>query len=298
MDYYDILISILGSTIRLSIPLIFTALAGLFSERAGIFDIGLEGKMLASAFAAACVAYLTGSAWLGLARRHRHFGRLRRAARLCLDHQSRQPDRFGRGHQLLRRRHDHRARPGLVRPGRAHAAAARRRRAFRRSCCRAPTQCRSVPIIGPLYADVISGNNMLDLSRLRRRAALVVDPLPHPLRPAPARRRRKSGGGRHRRHLGDLAALPRGHLRRYSLRLCRHLSVDRPIGRLHPEHVGRQGLYRARGADLRQVEAGAGDVRLPAVRLPRRLLELHAGQGRAVRSARCRCRFSRRCPIC
>ncbi|MBD3814808.1 MAG: ABC transporter permease, partial [Betaproteobacteria bacterium] len=46
MDYFDILVSILGSTVRLSIPLIFTALAGLFSERAGVFDIGLEGKML------------------------------------------------------------------------------------------------------------------------------------------------------------------------------------------------------------------------------------------------------------
>ena len=32
MDYFDILISILGSAIRLSIPLLFTALAGLFSE--------------------------------------------------------------------------------------------------------------------------------------------------------------------------------------------------------------------------------------------------------------------------
>ena len=51
MEYFDILIGILGSAIRLSIPLLFTALAGLFSERAGIFDIGLEGKMLVSAFA-------------------------------------------------------------------------------------------------------------------------------------------------------------------------------------------------------------------------------------------------------
>jgi len=66
MDFLDILISILGSTIRLSIPLVFTALAGLFSERAGVFDIGLEGKMLAAAFAAACAAYVTGSAWVGL----------------------------------------------------------------------------------------------------------------------------------------------------------------------------------------------------------------------------------------
>ena len=66
MDYFDTFVSILGSAIRLSIPLLFTALAGLFSERAGIFDIGLEGKMLASAFAAACVAYWTGNAWAGL----------------------------------------------------------------------------------------------------------------------------------------------------------------------------------------------------------------------------------------
>ncbi len=56
MDLFDILVSILGSTIRLSVPLVFTALAGLFSERAGVFDIGLEGKMLAAAFAAACAA--------------------------------------------------------------------------------------------------------------------------------------------------------------------------------------------------------------------------------------------------
>ncbi len=66
MDYIDLTVSILSSTIRLSVPLIFAALAGLFSERAGVFDIGLEGKMLGSAFAAGCVAYLTGSAWLGL----------------------------------------------------------------------------------------------------------------------------------------------------------------------------------------------------------------------------------------
>ncbi len=53
MESFDMLISILGSTIRLSIPLILAALAGLYSERAGVFVIGLEGKMLAAAFAAA-----------------------------------------------------------------------------------------------------------------------------------------------------------------------------------------------------------------------------------------------------
>ncbi len=59
-------ILLLDSTVRLSMPLLFAALAGLYSERSGVFDIGLEGKMLAAAFAAAAVGVLTGSVWLGL----------------------------------------------------------------------------------------------------------------------------------------------------------------------------------------------------------------------------------------
>ncbi|MEM9223258.1 MAG: ABC transporter permease [Pseudomonadota bacterium] len=57
---------ILSSTLRLSTPLILCAMAGLFSERAGVVDIGLEGKMLMGAFAAAAVATLSGSPWVGL----------------------------------------------------------------------------------------------------------------------------------------------------------------------------------------------------------------------------------------
>ena len=60
------LLQILDSTIRLSTPLLLACLAGLFSERAGIFDIGLEGKMLAAAFLSAAVAYVSGSVWVGL----------------------------------------------------------------------------------------------------------------------------------------------------------------------------------------------------------------------------------------
>ena len=59
------LILILDSTVRLATPLLLTALAGLYAERSGVFDIGLEGKLLAGAFAAAAVAALTGSPWLG-----------------------------------------------------------------------------------------------------------------------------------------------------------------------------------------------------------------------------------------
>ncbi len=60
------LVEVLASTIRLATPLLLACLAGLFSERAGIFDIGLEGKMLAAAFFSAAIAAVTGSVWLGL----------------------------------------------------------------------------------------------------------------------------------------------------------------------------------------------------------------------------------------
>ncbi len=65
MDFPTI-IQILDSAVRLMTPLLLACLAGLYSERAGVFDIGLEGKMLMAAFTAASVAYATGSAWLGL----------------------------------------------------------------------------------------------------------------------------------------------------------------------------------------------------------------------------------------
>jgi simple sugar transport system permease protein len=67
MDFLFDVVLVLGSAVRLAVPLLFACLAGLYSERAGVFDIGLEGKMLVGAFAAAVVAASTGSAWLGLA---------------------------------------------------------------------------------------------------------------------------------------------------------------------------------------------------------------------------------------
>lgn len=65
MDIATIL-QILDSTMRLATPLLFACLAGLFSERAGIFDIGLEGKLLIAAFFSAAYAHYSGSAWVGL----------------------------------------------------------------------------------------------------------------------------------------------------------------------------------------------------------------------------------------
>ncbi|MGV6839518.1 MAG: ABC transporter permease [Planktomarina sp.] len=65
MDWLTLL-QVLDASLRFATPLLLACLAGLFSERAGIFDIGLEGKMLAAAFLSAAVAAMSGNVWLGL----------------------------------------------------------------------------------------------------------------------------------------------------------------------------------------------------------------------------------------
>ncbi|MDN3543456.1 MAG: ABC transporter permease [Roseateles asaccharophilus] len=58
--------SLLGSTLRVTTPLLLCALAGMLAERSGVIDLGLEGKMLFAAFAAAATASVTQSTGLGL----------------------------------------------------------------------------------------------------------------------------------------------------------------------------------------------------------------------------------------
>ena len=60
------LLLLLDATARMAVPLVFAAMGGVFAERSGVIDFGLEGKMLGGAFVAATVAHLTQSAWLGL----------------------------------------------------------------------------------------------------------------------------------------------------------------------------------------------------------------------------------------
>ena len=67
MEMFDTFIQVFGSGIRLGVPLILACLAGLWSERSGVVDIGLEGKILVGAFGSAVGATVTGNVWAGLA---------------------------------------------------------------------------------------------------------------------------------------------------------------------------------------------------------------------------------------
>jgi simple sugar transport system permease protein len=66
MEIFDTFIQVFGSGIRLGVPLILACLAGLWSERSGVVDIGLEGKILTGAFAGAAFATFSGNVWIGM----------------------------------------------------------------------------------------------------------------------------------------------------------------------------------------------------------------------------------------
>ncbi len=65
-EWFLLAVLTLDATLRVATPLILCAMAGLISERSGIIDISLEGKMLGAAFAAGAVAHVSGSEWVGL----------------------------------------------------------------------------------------------------------------------------------------------------------------------------------------------------------------------------------------
>ncbi len=160
MDALSGFFAILDATLRVSTPLILAAMAGLFSERSGIVDISLEGKMLASAFAAAAVAAVTGSAWLALGT-----GILVGIALAlvhgfaCITH---------RGNQVVSGLAINILASGLtVVLGIAWFAQGGQTPSLGSGARFMPLElplaeaARSVPVIGPFYSDVISGHNVL-----------------------------------------------------------------------------------------------------------------------------------------
>jgi simple sugar transport system permease protein len=58
--------STLAATLRRTVPIAFAALGGIFAEKSGVINIGLEGLLIISAFGAAAITQVTGSIWIGL----------------------------------------------------------------------------------------------------------------------------------------------------------------------------------------------------------------------------------------
>ncbi|HAX98146.1 MAG TPA: ABC transporter permease [Candidatus Atribacteria bacterium] len=59
-------ISFFQAALRMATPIAFGALGGMYNERAGVVNIGLEGIMLNSAFFAVYATYLTGNPIIGV----------------------------------------------------------------------------------------------------------------------------------------------------------------------------------------------------------------------------------------
>lgn len=60
------IISLITATLRIATPLIFTALGGMFSERSGVVNIGLEGMMTIGAFFAVWGTFISGNPLVGI----------------------------------------------------------------------------------------------------------------------------------------------------------------------------------------------------------------------------------------
>lgn len=60
------LLNVLASTLDSTTPLLFAAMGGIIAQQAGMLNIGIEGMMLAGAFGAVIVSYLTGNVFVAL----------------------------------------------------------------------------------------------------------------------------------------------------------------------------------------------------------------------------------------
>ncbi len=157
---FSTIIQILDGTVRTSTPLLLAALAGLYSERAGVFDIGLEGKMLGAAFAAGAAASVFQSAWIGLG-----FGMLI-AVGLALVHGF--ASITARGNQIVSGVAINFFAAGttvllgaswFAQGGRTPQLSNAER--FNEIILPGADALRGVPIIGPIWSDLVSGHNFL-----------------------------------------------------------------------------------------------------------------------------------------
>ena len=251
MDYLTI-IQILDSTVRLATPLLLTCLAGLFSERAGVVDIGLEGKLLAAAFLAGAAASVTGSIWIGLLAGiagSLAFSMIHGLASITF-----------KGDQLISGVALNFLAAGLTvvvgqswfkLGGRTPSLPSTAR--FQEWNLPFSDALADVPFLGPLYDDLISGHTALTYAALARCAPVVVGALSHPVWFASTRCGGKPVGRRYRRCLGGQTTLCRAGDRGRAVWYGWHV-FGLPCCRLCQRHVSRAWLHRLGGVDFCQME--------------------------------------------
>jgi len=67
VELVDIInVGLFAATMRMATPIAYGSLGGIFSERVGVVNIGLEGMMLTGAFTGVAVSFFSGSPWLGV----------------------------------------------------------------------------------------------------------------------------------------------------------------------------------------------------------------------------------------
>ncbi|MBQ0060089.1 MAG: ABC transporter permease [Lachnospiraceae bacterium] len=58
--------NIIYATVRMAVPLLFISMAELYSERAGMVNIGLEGLAVIGSLCGFLMSFITGSVWIGI----------------------------------------------------------------------------------------------------------------------------------------------------------------------------------------------------------------------------------------
>jgi simple sugar transport system permease protein len=154
------IVATFAGTFRGATVLLIACLAGLYSERSGIFDIGLEGKMLVSAFFSAAAAYEFQDPWIGMV-----FGC---AAAMVLSGIHGLASITFRGNQLISGVAINFLASGLTvvignawygKGGQTPTLSGGAR--FQAIKLPLTDALRDLPVLGPIYANVISGQNAL-----------------------------------------------------------------------------------------------------------------------------------------
>jgi simple sugar transport system permease protein len=200
-------LSLLDSTIRVATPLVLAALAGMFSERSGVVDIGLEGKMLVAAFASGAAAFVTHSPWLGL------LAGVMAAVSMAMVHAF--VSVTYNGNQLISGMAINTIASGitpvLAWPGSSKVAIRRSwmmTRAFTTSACRLPMPCRMCRSSASCTASCCPVTASWSTSPFSSSRG-ELGGIPQPLWPAPARGGRKPACGGYRWRVGSAGALYR-----------------------------------------------------------------------------------------